>query len=67
MDQETIATCPKCKKRFLKNVYSGKYCKECGSRLIHHCPNAECNEPIGSLLTEFCRYCGVSYFPYLDK
>jgi len=67
MDQETIAMCPKCKKRFLKNLYSGKYCNGCGSLLIQHCPNPECKKPIDSSLTEFCRYCGVSYLPYLDR
>ena len=67
MDQATIGVCPECKKRFPKNVYSGKYCDECGSLLRENCPNPECNKPIDSELAEFCRYCGVHYFPYLDK
>ena len=67
MVQEAIALYPKCKKKFLKNLYSWKHCDECGSLLIQHGVNPESQKSIDSLLTEFCRYCGVSYLRRVDK
>jgi rRNA maturation endonuclease Nob1 len=55
-----FAACKTCGKIYSKILNSRDYCDECGSSLLHRCP--QCGKNIQSMDEEICKECGFNYF-----